>query len=101
MSRSYKKNPIVKDGHSGKFGKRLANRKVRHCKKDIANGKAYKKIFESWDIHDFVYRYPLIQLLRDQEAEEKAVMNDGVPDYRKNKRFVMTAERWKKSYKRK
>lgn len=54
MSRSYKKTPIVKDGHSGRFGKTFANRKVRRCKEPIANGKAYRKVFNPWDIHDYV-----------------------------------------------
>jgi hypothetical protein len=101
MSRSYKKTPIVKDGHSGKFGKKVANRKVRHFKGDIANGKAYRKIYESWDIHDMINRYPLSQLRQEQEAEEKAIKNNGVPDYRKDKRFCMTEHCWAKHYRRK
>lgn len=51
MSRSYKKHPIVKDP-AGKYMKRFANKKVRRTK-DIPNGKAYRKVFETWDISDF------------------------------------------------
>ena len=48
MSRSYKKHPRVKDS-ANKFMKKYANKKVRRTK-DIPSGKAYKKVFESWDI---------------------------------------------------
>ena len=51
MSRSYKKHPRVKDP-AGKYMKRFANKRVRHTK-DIPNGKAYKKVFESWEISDW------------------------------------------------
>lgn len=53
MSRSYKKYPIVKDP-ANKGMKRFANKKVRHTK-DIPNGKAYKKVFESWEISDYCW----------------------------------------------
>lgn len=51
MSRSYKKHPRVKDA-ANKGMKKFANKKVRHIK-NIPNGKAYKKVFESWDISDY------------------------------------------------
>lgn len=51
MSRSYKKHPRVKDS-ANKFMKKYANKKVRRTK-DIPSGKAYKKVFESWDISDW------------------------------------------------
>lgn len=54
MSRSYKKHPILKDnGKSKKYGKQLANRKVRHS--ELSGGKSndYKKCYESWDVYDF------------------------------------------------
>lgn len=53
MSRSYKKYPIVKDPPN-KGMKKYANKKVRHTK-DIPNGKAYKKVFESWEISDYCW----------------------------------------------
>ncbi|HAH17786.1 MAG TPA: hypothetical protein DCL29_02025 [Eubacterium sp.] len=53
MSRSYKKHPRVKDKNN-KGMKKYANKKVRHTK-DIPNGKAYKKVFESWDICDYCW----------------------------------------------
>ena len=51
MSRSYKKHPRVKDS-ADKFMKKYANKKIRRAK-DIPSGKAYKKVFESWDISDW------------------------------------------------
>lgn len=59
MSRSYKKTPIIKDnGKSKKIAKTFAVRKTRRKLKDldyeIADGKSYKKEFESWAIADHV-----------------------------------------------
>ena len=53
MSRSYKKHPRVKDP-ANKFMKKYANKKVRRTP-DIPNGKAYKKVFESYDISDWCW----------------------------------------------
>ncbi len=54
MSRSYKKHLIIKD-HDG-FSKNQANRKVRRTK-DIPDGKAYRRVYESWKISDYVRHY--------------------------------------------
>lgn len=59
MGKSKKKMPIVKDnGKSKKKDKAIANRIVRSRLKDpdfvIANGNAYKKEFESYNIADYV-----------------------------------------------
>lgn len=53
MSRSYKKHPYCGDKTNKKFGKKYANRKVRRYKGDIANGKAYIKLYEQWNICDY------------------------------------------------
>jgi hypothetical protein len=50
MSRSYKKSPGYYDRNP--FFKAKANEKIRHYK-DLPNGMAYKKLSESWDIHDY------------------------------------------------
>jgi hypothetical protein len=56
MSRSRKKHPIVKDCISG--GKKEANRKVRRTL-NVPNGKAYRKVYDSWNISDWrFYRNP-------------------------------------------
>lgn len=55
MSRSYKKSPYVVD-KKNKKDKRLANKKVRNTAW-IANGMGYKKVYETWDICDWKWRY--------------------------------------------
>lgn len=58
MSRSYRKNPVVKDRYGSKalkFYKRLSNKKVRHSS-EIYNHCSYKKVFDSWKIHDYKSR---------------------------------------------
>jgi hypothetical protein len=50
MSRSRKKHPVRKDHNKGM--KRIANRIIRRTL-DIPNGKAYRKVFESWNISDW------------------------------------------------
>lgn len=58
MSRSYKKTPYCGD-NKGKNKKRFANSKLRTKLKNhdfiLANGGAYKKVYESWDICDFYW----------------------------------------------
>jgi hypothetical protein len=62
MSRSYRK-PIIKDGYGSKWkavAKRHAARAVR-IEDEVANGAAYKRHFNSWDICDYKFeltRYP-------------------------------------------
>ena len=76
MSRSYRKNPIIKDnGKSKKEMKSLANRKVRRKLNDsdfnISNGNAYKKEFESWDIADFISRWTKEDAIKEYESKSK------------------------------
>lgn len=53
MSRSYKKNPFVKEKNK-RYWKRQANRRVR--KTNCANGGFYKKLYNSWNITDWRFR---------------------------------------------
>ena len=55
MSRSYKKNLVIKD--CNRFAKNQANRFIRRTAGDIPDGKAYRKFYESWNISDFWSRY--------------------------------------------
>ena len=96
MSRSYKKNPIVKDRNKGM--KQIANRKVRNYKGDLANGKAYKKVFESYDISDYAFRTTYDEYLKDAEAIENAVLNGGLGEYHLRD---TSYDDWFKTYKRK
>ena len=58
MSRSYKKVGHCKNEKSCKKGKQFANRRLRRKGIDyeIPNGKAYKKMNESWDICDYQHK---------------------------------------------
>lgn len=58
MSRSYKKNPGFKDRsrNGTKIDKRFASKAVRH-NWNIDSGGAYKKVYCSYDIHDYNFRY--------------------------------------------
>lgn len=57
MSRSYKKTPISKFcPKDASFEKRLANKRVRRDR-SLYKRKAYKKLYNSWEIHDYVERY--------------------------------------------
>ena len=59
MSRSYKKNPVLKYAPiRGKWEKKAANHRVRRCA-DVPDGKGYRKVFPTWDIHDCYSRYSL------------------------------------------
>jgi len=56
MSRSYRK-PYVVSGNGTKFkqyAKKEANRLIRRTK-DVPNGKAYRKFYETWNIDDYRY----------------------------------------------
>ena len=94
MSRSYKKHPFVKDP-ANKGMKRCANKKVRHTK-DIPNGKAYKKVFESWEISDYEWIWTKEDAIRDYQ---KADSNSWI------KRHFETLEKyliyWEKCVRRK
>ena len=61
MSKSYKKQPVIKDnGGSKKVGKKLANKRLRTQSKkgvEIGNGGSYKKHYEQWNIADNISRW--------------------------------------------
>ena len=66
MSRSFKRIGHCKSEKSCKKGKQFANRRLRRKGIDyeIPNGKAYKKLNESWDICD----YHCLMSWKDYEA---------------------------------
>jgi hypothetical protein len=61
VSRSYKRNPVVKDDKRNKRRyKRMASKAAR--RKSLCNGCAYKRVYDSWNIND--YKYSLWRLMR-------------------------------------
>lgn len=96
MSRSFKKNPVVKDHDTGKWGKKQANRAVRRYKGEIHNGKAYRKHYCSWDIHDYISYFPkeeAIDFYKKFWADVKFPYRNGT--------FEDYMNHWEKDYHRK
>lgn len=58
MSRSRKKNAIVKDysRSSTREYKRFASKTVRRYNGEISDGGSYQKIYPSYNIHDYRFR---------------------------------------------
>ena len=109
MSRSYKKNPVVKD--SSRKAKKFANHRVRNRlgtkhNRIIAfgNGSQYKKLFCSYDISDWLFRETWLEYSARAEEHKKeyenGVMRWGI---RISKDFSnhMSYWDWWKTYKRK
>ena len=105
MARSYKKHPVVKDNSGGM--KAVANRKVRRILKqnlnlDVADGNAYRKLFNSWDISDWCFRETWREYQACAERYRKEYEN-GVCRYGYRMRLYddMSYWQWYKMYKRK
>ena len=77
MSRSYRKHPVSTDGspHHTKEMKRIANSKVRKTN-GIFNGGSYKKLFCSYDIHDYICRQPKEEAIKEWYDEEAEILNN-------------------------
>jgi len=103
MSRSYKKNPIVKDHNSGRIGKKFANKKVRNVNTFIPNGNAYKKLFCSYNIHDYISRQPYSDCIKEFESELSSFINGGIEYDPRNEKYSRWYDynNWAKYYKRK
>ena len=76
MSRSRKSIAVFKDNSKGhNFGKKYSNRMVRKALKegfDLPNGKTYKRLYDTWNIHDYVSRS-----FTKRELEELDKLYDG------------------------
>ncbi len=96
MSRSYKHSPVYTDGRNGQvISKRYANKAVRKYKNKIAKGKAYKKLFCSWDIHDYISRWTWEEAKKEWENDKY--------NYYKNHNISLKEyyRKWRRSYKNK
>lgn len=105
MSRSVKKHPIIKFApRQGWIGKRFANKKVRRFAGEIPNGKAYRKLYESWEIHDCVSRETLNEYLKSWGDWFDFCDRNGYDHYDRDHygRTIQDAiNKWKKVYLRK
>ena len=72
MSRSYKKVPITKDRGCGKDMKKFANKKVRRTN-ELINGGTYKKVFDQWEIHDYVSRWTKEEAISNAKTFEELI----------------------------
>ena len=105
MSRSYKRNPVSTDGspRATKGMKRIANAKVRK-RKDAYNGGSYKKLFCSYEIHDYISRWSIYQARNDYYNDAFIGRNGSIhhlyqDDYPTFKDFY--DKYWSKWYRRK
>lgn len=100
MSRSYKKHPIYTDGGTPgtKYAKRFANKKVRRTDWDELplKGNGYKKVYCSWDIHDYISRMSIEDARASWERNRNAYW---MCDYETFEDFLN--HEWKKWYYRK
>lgn len=68
MSRSYRKNPILKNGKSAhqlkKEASRITRRRINRGDYDdyLPQNCQYKKLYDSWDICDYVSRYSISEV---------------------------------------
>ena len=105
MSRSYKKNPILKYAPFGNVGQKFANRRVRRYKGELPT-KGYsflKKIYDPWNVHDHVEMRTLKYELDRRESYlrqiESGVIGKYFWKYYENKQTVIND--WAKRYRRK
>ena len=58
MGKSFRKNPGYKQygKHWTKHAKRQASKAVRKYNHSLSSDADYKRVFESWEIHDFNFR---------------------------------------------
>ena len=96
MSRSYKKSPNSTDGSAGttKRSKRVANKKVR-ITEDVPSGGAYKKVSETWDIHDYSTRWTWEEAVKDWEEGKNPYLKKEFPTLEEYRQY------WEKCCKRK
>ena len=103
MARSYKKNPICSDHSNGaKYWKKIGNKKVRKINDFLSKGNKYKKIYNSWEIHDYISRWDKNQALDDYYNRVIFINGKCVKvfdEYRNENDFLN--KYWKKYYFRK
>ena len=103
MSRSYKKNPIYTDRpHGAKYWKRVGNKKVRKNNNTFPKGKKYKRMYNSWEIHDYISRYSKCEAIKDYYYSGIFINGKWFKtfnEYKNEQEFLN--KYWKKNYLRK
>lgn len=103
MSRSYKKYPKVKAYESGKFGKKQANRTIRHLpiNVEIPNGRSFKKLYESSNIYDYSFtefKEWVVEKWQSNQKDSLYGVKNGIHWYDNDTLEEALAD-WKKFYK--
>ena len=93
MSRSFKKKPIYKSHDGGKEMKRIASHAVRRKKDFSSNGADYKKVFESWNLNDYISYYSKEDAIKAWYDEESS---HSTSQWRHKK--YGTLEKWLKAW---
>lgn len=70
MSRSYKKVPIYKSHDGGKRMKRIASKTVRRNWDIPLKGGNYKKLFNSYNLNDYICYWSLEQAILSYKSNE-------------------------------
>ena len=72
MSRSRRKHPIRTDNNSSKANRSIANRIYRRKNLEEVPKKSniHKKYYESYNIHDYSFRWTWEEALREWETDE-------------------------------
>jgi len=102
MSRSYKKTPVVKDkeGVSKSMVSRIIRRKSKKVNSEIPNGSAYKKYFDSWEIHDQICHWSKEQAIAYYNGMLNSAEDSYIKtDYKDLEDFLK--KEWEKHFKRK
>ncbi len=96
MSRSYKKHPYVTDGTAGstKRRKRRANKVVRN-NENLPNGSAYKKAYETWDIHDYISRWTWEEAKEAWERGDNEYLKKHYPTLKEYYRYWLKCSKLK------
>ena len=102
MSRSYKKSPICSDRPNGaKYWKRIGNKKARKSKDNFPKGRKYRRVYNSWEIHDYISRWTKKEAL--EYYNHAGYFYNGkwycAFDFKDEKEFLN--KYWKKYYRRK
>jgi len=103
MARSYKKTPILKDRnpYMKTFANRIVRRRLSKPDYGLANGKAYRKVVNSWDICDWVFRRTYREYQKGEEIAKKQYEN-GITRLHGYYEFIDGSYwDWYKKYKRK
>lgn len=101
MSRSYKKNTFCKKAE--KHEKNLANRKVRRHKDHLPQGKQYRKIYNSYDICEYISRETDYSRQKSFESDLQSYINGALDYDPRDAKYTRWHNKnyWEKYYKRK